>query len=207
VTSKRITEQPEVVQRLKNSFPSSLSDTLNTVFQIIPSSESHYLRPTDDDIGTVYISGEQVHIPYRFYSPEPEKSDTSNLTNQQLTILACIYSRHNNGYIRQNYVQTLCHSNQEWVPPFVIQLLSEYVIEIHYEIEKYLSDISAELYSTFASGNQVFLHSSRSRIINYWSIYYRRVSFKEYPAFRVLKSMELWNSREGRSLLLKSSKI
>jgi hypothetical protein len=107
MTFNRIIQQPEVVQRLEGSFPSYLQEDQNIVFQIIPAASSDSLRPTDDDIGVVYVNAKRIYIPYRFYSPEPDRSDMLNLSNQQLTILSCIYSRHDNGHIRQKYADYL----------------------------------------------------------------------------------------------------
>jgi hypothetical protein len=89
------------------------------------------------------------------------------------------------------------------VTPFVIQLLSEYIIEIDYEIEKHLNITNRRLYTEFALKNPSFLKLCRERIVTYWSMYYTQIPFSEYPAYRVLSSIGLWNGREGRRLLSK----
>lgn len=60
-----------------------------------------------------------------------------------------------------------------WVPPFVIQLLGEYVIEIQSLIHKNIDVIMNPIYAQFINDNSEFISLTRQRIISYWNCYHR----------------------------------
>jgi hypothetical protein len=79
---------------------------------------------------TVRVEGELVSIPYRIYNAEPVLSAAQRLLSVQQTILACLYTRHHNGHVRQRHLETIVGHAEDWVAPFVVQLLGEYVVQI-----------------------------------------------------------------------------
>jgi hypothetical protein len=190
---------PEVVKRLQSAFPHSLSAKVEAIAEILP---IHRLVPTQHDIGAVSISGEELHIPSRFYSPEPVESSLTDLNSLDLSILACLYTRHHDGFVRLKYVEKLFPREEIWVSPFVLQLLGEYVVEIVEVISQNMSLFPINSYNVFIKENPVFVHLLKQRIVSYWNCYYRSSfpHFKDYVGFQVGDRLGLWNRGDLRNL-------
>ena len=45
-------------------------------------------------------------------------------------MMQSLYSRHHDGRIRQAALQSIVRADQDWTAPFIVQLASEYVVEI-----------------------------------------------------------------------------
>jgi hypothetical protein len=82
---------------------------------------------------------------------------TLTLTKIQKQLLHCLLSRHNDGHVRQEHLERIVALNQEWVPPFVVQLLGEYVVEIVQTIEGNLGNLDKRVYADFLRENPKFL--------------------------------------------------
>lgn len=117
----------ETTLRFRQAFPLVTKDEVEVALACVPLTE---LPPSIDDIGPVVINGEKLRIPFRFYSSEPDKSCLQILTDRQKLLLNAIYTRHSNGFVREQQVKPLLLADESWIPPFVIQLLGEYVLEI-----------------------------------------------------------------------------
>ncbi|MFT9661763.1 hypothetical protein ACM0CQ_05860 [Mycobacteroides abscessus subsp. abscessus] len=78
----------------------------------------------------------------------------------QRTILGCLYTRHYDGFVRQQWVRTILDTEHLWVAPFVIQLVGEYVPEIIDDIAEALRARPAEPYGRFITENPSSTHSS-----------------------------------------------
>jgi hypothetical protein len=74
------------------------------------------------------VAGEPVVIPDRIYNPSPRFF--RRLGHVEKLVVAGIYSRHHDGFVRQRWLGMLLEADEPWVAPFIIQLLCEYVIEI-----------------------------------------------------------------------------
>jgi hypothetical protein len=87
-------------------------------------------QPTSEPIQQTYhverrltVGGEPVHIPSRIYHDPMAPSDVLTalfLKPVQRTILACLYTRHHDGRVRQNWLRTIAASTEPWVAPFVV---------------------------------------------------------------------------------------
>lgn len=89
----------------------------------------------------------------------------------------------------------ILESEQDWVPPFVIQLLGEYVLEIILLLNSRLQDLRKPNYLRFLNENPIFLDLTRSRVVSYWDCYYRRGKFprlQEYVGFQTINELESW---------------
>jgi len=191
---------PEIAKRLLSAFPDSLSDEVNAILVLITT--THYpLSP--DNICTVVISGEQIHIPYRIYFPEPDEILLNSLNDIELTILACIYSRHHDGLVRLKYLNRLLTVNDAWVAPFVLQLTGEYVIEIIETVFQNIELLPLELYAKFIAENQPFIDVLKQKIISYWNCYflYRAFYFKDYVGFKLADKLGMWKKGDIKHLL------
>ncbi|HWH10774.1 MAG TPA: hypothetical protein VG165_06570 [Solirubrobacteraceae bacterium] len=142
------------------------------------------------------VSGEQLAFARRIYNPEPPRRLIEALSPTQRLIAHCAYSRHHDGHVRQRSCERIVRSAEAWVPPYVVQLVGEYVVEIIETIraELHLDDGPAPLnvvYGTFVAGNPELLELTRRRAVSYWDCYHRsRYSRDAYPAVAVLASLE-----------------
>ncbi len=133
----------------------------------------------------VILKKERLAIPYRIYLEEPTEQ---NLSEIELLILNCLFTRHHNGFIRQQKLERILLSDEYWVTPFVFQLLGEYVREIVEIIENNLFDKLLNNIIQFIKENPMFYEKTKSRIISYWACYYR-VEFpkkEDYVGFKIL---------------------
>ena len=190
-----------VESRVRLAFPRFLTSDVDVVLKVIPEA-TH--PPTTDDIGPVCIGGEQLQIPYRIYAAEPQTVSVSQLSERQLTILACIYSRHSNGRVRQKYLPTLIEADDEWIPPFILQLVGEYVVEIIQNLVSHRDYLCKDHYLRCAAENPRFIDLTRKRVISYWNTYYRWQfpRFSDSPGFQLMKALELWNTKDAKHLLV-----
>lgn len=191
---------PEMIKRLQSAFPNSLSNDVNQTLSRLPVG---HLQTTQHDIGSVIISGESLHIPSRFYYPEPDESSLNGLNNINLSILACLYSRHHNGFVRLKYVCKLFYLSDVWVSPFILNLIGEYVIEIIEVISQNINLLPLRSYNEFIIENPAYIHILKQKIISYWNCYYRVKFpyFKDYVGFQVADSLGLWKKDEIKHLM------
>ena len=130
----------EYRQKLKDFFPNFLCEDIEKVLDIMPLTKEIYI----DSYGKPYkvengIYGELTEIKltkgvityfiYRIYFDEPSQELENKLTDTQKQILNCIYTRHHNGYIREKRLKNLFGFDHEWILPYKLQLLGEYVME------------------------------------------------------------------------------
>src|SRR6266516_4631570 len=152
--------------------------------------------------GGVIVSGETVLIPSRTFSAEPAEESVENLGTEARLVLSCWYSRHYSGFVREQATRRIVDVERQWVAPFVVQLLGEYVIEIAEVIEEAVEGLSPKLCQDFARENPSFLQLTRQRVVSYWATFYRsRCSFSDYPPFNVMHRLGIWQGLEGRRLL------
>jgi hypothetical protein len=143
------------------------------------------------------VNGEPVSIPKRIYNPEPPARTAAELSRAELLVLAGIYTRHHDGFVRQRWLARLLAADQAWAAPFVVQLLGEYVIDICHDIELFARAGTTEPkalhqhLSTFLADNRPFAALTSQRAISYWSCHYRNVhgSRDTYPALAALSTL------------------
>ena len=135
------------------------------------------LKVKDGDIQekvyNVKINNMLLTIPERIYFGEPA---SGNLTSIQKTILDCIFTRHEDGFIRQKHLRNLQFCTEYWIMPFCFRLLGEYIQDILFDIKNQIEN-NIENYLDFISENSVFYNRTKSQMISYWNCYYRQ----EYP--------------------------
>jgi hypothetical protein len=89
----------------------------------------------------VCVDEELVSIPYRIYNAELSHDTQQRLSPAQRTVMACMYTRHHDGYVRQRHLEAIVGQAETWVAPFVVQLLGEYVVQIVLAVRCGLADI------------------------------------------------------------------
>ena len=89
-------------------------------------------------------------------------------------------------------IEQLLQSDESWIPPFVLQLLGEYVLEIIRVVQAHSAVLKRSEYRRFIIENPAFLQLLKQRIISYWNCYYRAMfpRLKDYPAFQIVESFD-----------------
>ena len=171
-------------EKIINSFPTTLSQDVEKVIEVLPFNE-HNILLTDGQVHKVdnlihpneqlvSLDKELLKIPYRLYFNEPSFDKEKLLTDQQKTILNCIYLRHHNGFVRQKRLEQLVDTTDYFVIPYSFQLLGEYVIEILEILDRHVNDKTIDNYVKFIQENGKYWQQTESRMISYWNEYYRR---------------------------------
>ena len=182
----RVPTPAEHASRIVRAFPSALEADVRAVCQDIPASD---YGPTESVL-VVHINGETIRIPHRVYFDEP--SYLLGPRGVRKDILACVYSRHHDGFVRERYVKHLLSSDHAWVPPFAVQLAGEYVLQIVQLVASHSARLGLEPYRSFVAQNPAFMAVTRQRMVSYWDCYYRRdyPDFAAYPGSRVLEALQ-----------------
>ncbi|RQV72514.1 hypothetical protein [Burkholderia anthina] len=172
---------------LATAFPAVLGSEVAVVTELIrPSMATHPGSP-------VVVQGESLNIPYRIHHVS---DDTlfPRLNEVQVTIYACVLTRHLDGHVRQRHIARLVTSREPWIAPFVVHLCGEYVIEILAEIEANMPSMDQCVYGAFFRENPVFLKRTHDRMISYWDCYYRWLYKRklDYVGFRVFEKFREW---------------
>lgn len=150
------------------------------------------LKIKDEDIHTriynVKINDILLTLPERIYFSEPA---SGNLTIIQKYILDCIFTRHDDGFIRQKHLRNLLFCTEYWIIPFCFRLLGEYVKDILSDIKNQIEN-NIENYLNFISENRVFYNRTKSQMISYWDCYYREEypNLKSYIGFQIFSDLE-----------------
>lgn len=169
---------------LADAFPSSLRADALKVASVLP-------QPLLSAwTFSACVSGETLSIPYRVYH-DPALINRTDLTARQGELLDCLLTRHHDGFIREKYLAGIIRASNEWIPPFVVQLVGEYVLEILQVISRNLDYLDPSLYRTFLRANPQFFNLTKQRVNSYWDCYYRRWQCRtDYAGFQILTFME-----------------
>lgn len=173
-------EKPQNNKELKAAFPTNLHSDALIALSALPENPHRWTS------FAVKMNYEAVLIPNRLHH-NTALINRGRLNDLQNLLLNCILTRHSDGFLRQEYVGRVISSNRFWVPPFVIKLLGEYVVEILRIIEANLQKLDKPVYGQFLHANPDFLALTENRVISYWDCYYRFSGAKEdYPDFRAI---------------------
>jgi hypothetical protein len=181
--------------QILSAFPQALRDDVVRVVSVLPTafhSCSTTFRTT--------IGDEALIIPYRVYYDRKAIS-FSNLTSLQQVVLGCVLTRHHDGFVRRESLGRIISHKESWIPPFVIQLVGEYVVEILEAIHNNLSSLDSTVYAAFLTDNISFWETTKQRVVSYWDCYYRRTwkHREDYVGFRIIEHLD--------SLLLRTSGV
>jgi hypothetical protein len=168
---------------LANAFPASVRDDALKAISILP-------QPSwNTRAFSVYVSGEVVSIPYRIYH-DPALIDPARLTSVQAELLECLLTRHHSGFVREEHLAKIVRANHEWSPPFIVQLVGEYVIEILQLVRRNLDHLDAQPYRVFLRQNARFFALTKQRVISYWNCYHRWQRREDYAGFQILEFLD-----------------
>ena len=177
-----------------NSFPMALRNELSTLL------DSIIINSQYQGQGTFHIKfqNEILNIPTRIYWEEPKLLEPSTLSQTQINLLKCIYTRHHNGCIREKYLKKIIDSNFEWSSVFILQLCGEYIIEILELVYQHLLKSSNQGILNTITENPKYWALTKNRIVSYWNCYYRKSSrhpkvgfcSEDYVGFKIIKLLE-----------------
>jgi hypothetical protein len=108
------------------------------------------------------VGDEMVVLPHRIHN-DPALIHLDHLTDLQRELIACLLTRHTDGFVREHHLARIIHSRNVWIPPFVVQLVGEYVIEILQVIKQNLRNLDTFTYGKFLRANPDLLATTETR--------------------------------------------
>ena len=156
-----LAEKPQHNEELKAAFPARLYSDALSAFSALPENPHKWTS------FNVRVDNEAIQIPDRLHH-NTALVKRGHLSDLQHQLLNCILTRHSDGFLRQEYLGRIISSNAVWVPPFVIKLLGEYVVEILKVIQENLGNLDKSIYVRFLRANPDFLVLTEQRVLSYW---------------------------------------
>ena len=163
-------------QRIVVAFPRQLQHDAEVVADFLLNRSFDLHLSLDHE---AILLGQKLIIPNRVYSGYPNELMTGALSPVQLAILNCLFLRHHDGFVRQRSLEQLMDVDYYFVAPFVALLLSEYVIEILFVVDRVINNNTMNNYLAFVAENPVVWQKTESRMVSYWNEYYRRNRYKD----------------------------
>ena len=185
--------QITITNRIRNSFPKELSQEVNVIAELLSVENIKCNRLYSNNNIEILLNGSIINIPYRIYFSELK--NTAKLNENERNILNCIYSRHNNGFVRQKYIEKMIENKNYWVTPFFIQLFGEYIYRIIEIFNEYLTN-NLDNCIKFINENQKYWKKIESKVASYWNEYYR----EECPKYSKYLGKEIINKIRKNSI-------
>jgi len=112
----------------------------------------------------------------------------------QKELVDCLLTRNHDGFVRQKHLERIIGSENVWIPPFLIRLVGEYVLEIFDLIDQNRGNPNVSIYPEFVRSNPVFIALTEQRVISYWNAGYcypglgqRAYTRDDYIGFRLIR--------------------
>ena len=157
----------EIIQK---AFPIEIREEVNSLLMKFSVETKHSTIRFE----SVVIGQEKIEIPSRIYYNPPYSLTDSKFKQVEKEIINCIFSRHNDGYIRQKAILNIIGSDNNWTVPYIVRIIGEYVIEILKDIDNNFEIINKYNLTSFVLQNPEFYNRTRSRVMSYWHCYFRR---------------------------------
>ncbi len=170
-------------------FPVRLRPAVRDVLASVATGEMHPPRYAFK----VNCDHETLQIPYRlYYGPDLLRRTLSDAQGIDKLLLACLGTRHYDGYLRHECLTDLLGSEDSWLTPYIVQLAGEYVVEIADDVAHGIVLRDNSLLAVFARENPNYLATLGRRITSYWSCYHRKAypNRKDYPGSKVLACLQ-----------------
>lgn len=144
---------------------------------------------------SVLVEGREVLIPYRVHDLAASETTVSHAPERARLERLCHDSRHVDGHVRERCARLLMSEHDPLAAPYILQLASEYVIEILNVIYTGFESCNRESLRRFLADNPAFHAKARQRMISYWDCYHRRwfprstdyVGYKLFAEFDLLR--------------------
>jgi hypothetical protein len=149
----------------------------------------------------VWVDGEELCLPDRIAVPVVRPAGDGPV---EQAIVACLATRHHDGFVRQRAVASLLDLPFPWVVPYVVRLVGEYVVEIVETIAAGLDlrpgTLARHRCGRFVAANRTAVELTRQRAVSYWNEYHRdrfavlrprpADRWPTYPAFPLLDALD-----------------
>jgi hypothetical protein len=177
---------------IASAFPQALRADVLGAISVLPEPFHQCAAPF-----RAVVNGEVVAIPYRVYYDGPlVKAD--QLSPLQHKLLSCLLTRHCSGFVREESLARIVTCRDVWVPPFVVRLVGEYIIEILRVIRENCAGLDAALYRGFLRENPEFWAITKQRVVSYWNCYYREQRQADYVGFQIAEYLDSLVGSEGQ---------
>jgi len=120
---------------------------------------------------SVFLNGEELVIPRRVYYASGQLLAATRAEGIDGLIALCLGTRHHDGFVREHCLRRLLRAREDWIIPFVVQLVGEYVSQIVSAIEAALPELDGAAYGAFLRENPRYLATTERRVISYWYAY------------------------------------
>jgi hypothetical protein len=136
----------------------------------------------------VIVYGEALYVPGRIYYTKQNLMMGTKLTEAERIAVNAYYTRHHDGYVREQCLRRILTNKENWIVPYVVTLVGEYVIEILDVIYKYKDKLEKEIYRAFIQENKEYMFLIKQKVTSYWNYYYLgKYTKEEYVGFKILK--------------------
>jgi hypothetical protein len=166
-------------------FPSRLRQSARAVIASVAAGDA---RATVAAL-KVNVDHEALRIPVRLYcDPDLLRWKLDNAYGVEKLIVACLGTRHHDGYLRQQCLGHLLRSEASWITPYIVQLAGEYVIEIIDDVAAGIVLRDTSSLAAFVRENPDYLATLGRRVTSYWNAYHRRAypNRHNYPGSKVM---------------------
>jgi hypothetical protein len=147
---------------------------------------------------SVGVGTEHVTIPNRLHL-DPTFIHVDSLTLLQKEMVDCLLTRHTDGFVRQRHLARIVGLSHTWIPPFVVQLAGEYVVEILNVIYQSLPALDTVVYREFLCHNPAFLALTGQRIASYWTAIIDTKGQKNMLASKFLSFSDHYSGQRKKS--------
>lgn len=168
-----------------SAFPASLGPFVHEAAAAGARGESH---PPGGSF-SINLDHETLSIPYRvYYDAATLRREIRRSQGVRKMILACLGTRHHDGYLRHECLAEILKSDEAWVNPFILQLAGEYVVEIARDVAAGVIRRDVEKLASYAKENSAYLATLQRRVTSYWSCYHRAAypDRHAYPGTKVV---------------------
>lgn len=167
---------------IKQAFPDHLGASLDQLYGILLVSTGY------DPICYFSVSADKeiLNIPRRIYFSTPSDAVVTALNDQDRLIVACWFSRHHDGYVRERFLRLIPQFDQAWVIAYVMTLCGEYIIQILDYVWLNREKFDTRILAQWLHENPAFYMTLKSRIGSYWGCYYRTKYFHDYVGHRLI---------------------
>jgi hypothetical protein len=91
--------------------------------------------------------------------------------------------------VREQFLEKVIGTEDALVIPYIIQICSEYVVELLRIVYKNREKLGSENLRSFIMANQAYYEKSRCRMVSYWDCYYRWAypKLQDYVGYKLFK--------------------
>ena len=180
-----------ILSKIAVAFPKELKEDVKKVVSVLFYSIKEV---KEDETKWLMSGGAQVTIPRRIDISHFRYIAYHNLSERQMAILHCIYSRSFDGFVREGHIKELLKSGAdkyEWVRPYIISSAGEYVVEILDTLCNGIAEEKIPKYKAFCKLNFENIRLLHARMISYWAEFYRKdcYYYKDYIGKRLFSEI------------------